>query len=49
MAIPDKRRTFDKNKAITKLDHIILDYDHPNEQRDFEHFKEFAITSLEEH
>ncbi len=42
LAIPEKTRTFDKNRPRTALEHIIEDYKSPSQERDYEHFREFA-------
>jgi hypothetical protein len=42
MAIPDKRRTFDINRERTPLDHMVLDYQQPSEERDRQHYLEYA-------
>lgn len=43
LAAPDKRYTFDKERGITPLQHIIEDYRSPSKERDFEHFLDFAL------
>ena len=42
LVVPDKRRTFDKQRDRTPLDHLIMDYEQPSAHRDFEHFLEWA-------
>lgn len=42
LVVPDKRRTFDKQRDRTPLEHLILDYEQPSAPRDFEHFIEWA-------
>lgn len=42
MAIPDKRRTFDEKRERTTLNHIISDYTNPSEERDREHYIQYA-------
>lgn len=42
MAIPDKRKTFDENRKRTTLEHIISDYKNPSEDRDREHYLDYA-------
>jgi SAM-dependent methyltransferase len=37
---PDKRRTYDKNRKITKIDHIISDYENEISEDDSTHFEE---------
>ena len=43
MLVPDKRETFDKKRVRTTLAHLILDYQHPSAERDFEHYVDYAI------
>lgn len=42
LVVPDYRRTFDKDRILTSLEHIIADYNDPNEARDWEHYREWA-------
>lgn len=42
LVVPDKRRSFDRRRVRTTLEHLILDYEEPSEARDFEHFLEYA-------
>lgn len=48
MAIPDKRRTFDVNRERTTLEHIVADFINPSEERDWEHYREFACITEKE-
>ncbi|WP_138499134.1 glycosyltransferase [Nostoc sp. PA-18-2419] len=41
LVIPDKERTFDKQRKLTTLEHLILDYQNPSSERDREHYVEF--------
>ena len=43
LIVPDKRVTFDKRRVRTTLAHVILDYEQPSLERDFEHFLDYAI------
>jgi len=43
LIVPDKRAIFDKNRMRTTLEHLILDYEQPSLNRDFEHFLDYAI------
>lgn len=43
MIVPDKRITFDKRRVRTSTAHIVLDYQSPNNDRDFEHFLDYAV------
>ncbi len=42
LTIPEKTRTFDRNRPRTALEHIVSDYQDPSTDRDYEHFREFA-------
>jgi len=41
LVIPDKRRTFDKNRELTSLDHLVADYENPDRERDLENYLDF--------
>jgi predicted SAM-dependent methyltransferase len=43
LVVPDKRRTFDKLRVRTTLAHMVLDYQQPSDERDFEHFLDYAV------
>ena len=43
MAVPDKHLTFDRERAITPLAHVVEDYLHPDAQRDRQAFVDFAL------
>jgi SAM-dependent methyltransferase len=43
LVVPDKRLTFDKNRSRTSLEHLILDYLRPSQERDLEHYLDFLI------
>ena len=43
LIVPDKRRTFDRKRVRTTLEHVILDYRNPSDQRDYEHFLDQAV------
>jgi SAM-dependent methyltransferase len=43
LAVPDKRYTFDNNRHITKLDHIIKDYSEGADWSHQQHFREWNI------
>lgn len=43
LAVPDKTASFDHARPITALEHVIEDFEQPDERRDFEHFREFAL------
>ena len=42
LAVPDKHTTFDANRPLTPLSHVIEDYKSPSRERDYPHFVEFA-------
>ena len=43
MAVPDKHSTFDREREITPLTHVIDDYLHPDQDRDRQAFLDFAL------
>lgn len=43
LVVPDKEQTFDATRAITEHEHLLQDYLEPSEERDFEHFADFAL------
>ncbi len=43
LAVPDKRFTFDRNRALTDIEHLRQDYESPSRERDFLAYKEFAL------
>jgi len=43
LIVPDKRRTFDRLRVRTTLEHMVLDYQQPSRERDFEHFLDYAV------
>ncbi|NHT77564.1 methyltransferase domain-containing protein [Rhizobiaceae bacterium CRRU44] len=40
LVVPDRNRTFDKNRKITSLDHHLADFYMPSRERDLEHYFE---------
>ena len=46
MAVPDKRKTFDKDREITPLSHIIADFEHGGIQSRRRHYEEW-VTLVE--
>lgn len=42
LIVPDKRAIFDKQRLRTTLEHLILDYQEPSDERDYEHFLDYA-------
>jgi len=43
LVVPDKRRTFDRQRMRTTIEHLIVDDRQPSAERDFEHFLDYAI------
>jgi len=41
LVVPDIEKTFDRDRPITPLEHIVSDYVDPSRERDKENFKEF--------
>lgn len=41
LVIPDKRRTFDRERPVTALEHLIADFRDPSHDRDAENHREF--------
>ena len=41
LVIPDKRRTFDRNRPVTPLEHLIADFRDPSHERDADDHREF--------
>jgi SAM-dependent methyltransferase len=41
LIVPDKTRTFDVDRELTTLDHLVEDYNHPSVERDRDHYMEF--------
>lgn len=50
IALPDKRYTFDKDRPITPLEHLLKDYNQGPEQSKKEHFEEWVrlVNKIEE-
>jgi SAM-dependent methyltransferase len=43
LVVPDKRLTFDRLRLRTSIEHLILDYLEPSEERDREHYLDYAV------
>lgn len=41
LVVPDKNVTFDKDRVLTDLTHLILDFEAPSRDRDWHHYVEF--------
>ena len=46
LVIPDMERTFDAGRAVTSLDHLLLDYNSPSRERDIDHYLEYEASVL---
>jgi glycosyltransferase involved in cell wall biosynthesis len=46
LVVPDKRYTFDKERALTTLDHLVLDYNTPSSERDRQHWEEWYTKAF---
>lgn len=46
LGVPDKTVTFDKNRPLTTLEHLLADYTRPSRERDWEHYIEFFSKSF---
>ena len=44
LVVPDKMITFDRNREVTPLEHMILDYESPDPFRDFIHFLDYSAN-----
>ena len=42
LAVPDKRHTFDRDRPLTTVEHLVADHKHGPEQSRRAHFEEFA-------
>lgn len=45
LAVPDKERTFDRNRPITPFEHLVEDYEHGPEGSREAHYREFALLA----
>ena len=43
LVLPDKRYMFDRHRRVTTLEHLVLDYERPSSERDYEHFVDYAL------
>ncbi|MBN9585102.1 MAG: methyltransferase domain-containing protein [Afipia sp.] len=41
LVVPDKERTFDKERPLTTLPHLIADFENYDRARDYQHYEEF--------
>jgi hypothetical protein len=43
LIVPDKRSSFDRRRVRTTIEHLILDYQRPSAERDFDHYVDYAL------
>lgn len=43
LAVPDKRRTFDVDRAVTPLEHVLRDFEHGPAGSRVEHFRDWVV------
>ncbi|MBP9837709.1 MAG: methyltransferase domain-containing protein [Proteobacteria bacterium] len=43
LAVPDKHTSFDANRNLTTIEHLEADFSNPSKERDYEHFRDFAL------
>ena len=48
LVIPDKNVTFDRDRPLTTIEHLLADYTLPSKDRDWEHYVEFFSKSFPE-
>ena len=41
LVVPDRRRTFDRHRDITPIEHLILDFEKPDRERDLDNYLDF--------
>jgi len=46
LVVPEKTRTFDRERPLTPLSHLIDDYRHPDRTRDLQHYDEFFTLAF---
>lgn len=46
LVVPDKVATFDKDRDVTPLEHIVADYAQPSRDRDFTHYVDFYSNAF---
>ena len=46
MAVPDKRYTFDRNRSLTSLEHLINDYSQGSEMSNYAHYEDWLKNDL---
>ncbi|PST17628.1 hypothetical protein C7U61_18550 [Rhizobium sp. JAB6] len=45
LVVPEISKTFDRNRVLTNLDHLIEDYYNPSAARDEDHFRDFFANA----
>jgi hypothetical protein len=46
LVVPDKERTFDRQRPVTPLAHLVADHAAPDRARDYPHYEEFYRLSM---
>jgi len=46
LIVPDKTRSFDRDRDLTSLDHLVSDYEHPSAERDLDHYFDFFSKAI---
>lgn len=46
LVVPDKEATFDRDRALTDLDHLISDFESPSREKDWPHYVEFFAKAF---
>jgi hypothetical protein len=46
LIVPEQRLTFDRNRELTTIDHLILDHEEPSFERDLAHYSEYYVLAL---
>jgi SAM-dependent methyltransferase len=46
LVVPDKEVTFDRDRALTDLDHLISDFEAPSRDKDWHHYVEFFAKAF---
>ena len=47
LIVPDMTKTFDSQRELTSLEHLLEDYESPSRERDLEHYEEFYTKAFE--
>jgi SAM-dependent methyltransferase len=46
LIVPDMRKTFDRDRKLTEISHLMLDFQAPSRERDFNHFLDFYTLAM---